>query len=179
MDKVWLIISIIILVLILSMFIWSVVSYSKRCGICKTGDSFPFMEGIMDGYMEFTEYDGVLKDTLLPLCKKVEETWKARGLQVSLIGSCSHKHWTPASNVDLYVEDSKEARALLLRFGAKAMDSASLVFLDGSWGRPVHIYLGDKFQDQIKLSNESRFLLSYLKKKNPDLSFHVKGTNQK
>lgn len=176
MDKVWLAISVIVMVLILSMFIWSIVSYSKRCGICKAGDSFPFMEGIMDGYMEFTEYDGVLKDTLLPLCKKAEETWKARGLPVSLVGSCSHKHWTPSSNVDLYVEDSTEARALLLRFGAKAMDSSSLVYLDESWDRPVHIYMGDNdegSQNQIKLSNESRFLLSYLKKKNPNFSFHV------
>lgn len=167
------------------MFVWSVVSYCKRCGACKSADAFPYLDGLLAGYAEFTEYDGMLKDSLLPLCRRVRAAWRSRGLAATLVGSCTHQHWTPASNIDLVADDTPAHRAVLAAHGARPLGGLGgkgglgngvqgIVFEDTAWERPVHIYLGDATERAGgRLSQECRFLMSYLKAKHPHLTFTV------
>lgn len=197
--KTWWVCIIVISIVTLAMFIWAIVSYVKpRNCRCEGCDAFPYGKSLREGYKRFKVYDENLSSSMALTCQQVLAFWQRRGLEKArLLGSCIHRTWTPASDIDISVpvtsvEELHHVRQILEKNGAHVVHEANnlketpfVLYRDPAWSRPVDIsvaiqldnVLNSKYLEnyrRLDLPDELRFLISYLKNKYTDFKFNVK-----
>jgi len=197
--KTWWVCIIVISIVTLAMFIWAIVSYVKpRNCRCERCDTFPYGKSLREGYKRFKVYDENLSSSMALTCQQVLAFWQKKGLvNARLFGSCKHRTWTPASDIDISipvtsVDEMNYVRNILENNGATVVHEANaskaapfILYKDSSWSRPVDISVAIQFDNSqnskyrqkhegLDLPEELRFLISYAKNKYTDFKFNVK-----